>query len=538
MKKFNSIRNLGFLIILIVMTNLYSTKSKACVASFTWSQTSNNVITFTNTSTGTTINTTYVWWFGDGIDTVYQNPVHTYLIPGNYTVNFEIHDTSGCYDSITVNITVTGVVICNLVAYATEYSMTSCGTCPNGYAYATNTGGTSPYTYVWQTIPIQTTDMAAGLLPGTYTVCITDANACSSCASVTIDTCALQVNFSWMQTSNNVISFTNLSTDTTYTYFNWTFGDTYNTNIQNPVHTYNNPGTYTVCLHAENSYYCVDSICQTITVTGVNCFTFAITTSSTSATCDTCANGIVFANAFNGTPPYTYSWNPNVSSTYFASGLNYGNYQVCVTDAFGCSACNTVWVDSTTDPCSANFTLFPDTTQLHHYIAINNATGIQPIHYLWNWGDGNTDSIPLPSHVYSDSGVYTICLTITDSIGCQSTFCDSNYHIMRTSNYMTYVNVIAHSTGIPSIQKLNNFSVYPNPVGDNMTVNYYLSSSSTVVINLYDMLGNNIRQVENDKQTVGEHTLSVNTSTLSEGIYLLQINTDNKVYNKKISVIK
>jgi hypothetical protein len=52
------------------------------------------------------------------------------------------------------------------------------------------------------------------------------------------------------------------------------------------------------------------------------------------------------------------------------------------------------------------------------------------------------------------------------------------------------------------------------------------------------MLGNKIRQIENNKQTIGEHNVSINTSSLTEGIYLLQINTGNTVSNKKISVIK
>ena len=41
------------------------------------------------------------------------------------------------------------------------------------------TGGTPPYSYLWSTIPPQTTQTATGLAPGTYTVTVTDANGCS-----------------------------------------------------------------------------------------------------------------------------------------------------------------------------------------------------------------------------------------------------------------------------------------------------------------------------------------------------------------------
>ena len=42
-----------------------------------------------------------------------------------------------------------------------------------GTATANPSGGTSPYTYSWNTIPIQTTQTAINLAAGTYTVSIT-----------------------------------------------------------------------------------------------------------------------------------------------------------------------------------------------------------------------------------------------------------------------------------------------------------------------------------------------------------------------------
>jgi hypothetical protein len=40
-------------------------------------------------------------------------------------------------------------------------------------------GGTAPYTYSWNTIPIQTTQTINNLQAGSYTLTITDANSCS-----------------------------------------------------------------------------------------------------------------------------------------------------------------------------------------------------------------------------------------------------------------------------------------------------------------------------------------------------------------------
>ena len=40
--------------------------------------------------------------------------------------------------------------------------------------------------------------------------------------------------------------------------------------------------------------------------------------------------------------------------------------------------------------------------------------------YLWNFGDGTTDNGPTPQHQYSQTGYYTVSLTVTNSGGCSN----------------------------------------------------------------------------------------------------------------------
>ncbi len=56
----------------------------------------------------------------------------------------------------------------------------------NGMAIATVSGTTGPYSFVWNTLPVQTNDTAFGLAPGTYSVIITDALGCSVIDSVSV----------------------------------------------------------------------------------------------------------------------------------------------------------------------------------------------------------------------------------------------------------------------------------------------------------------------------------------------------------------
>ena len=47
-------------------------------------------------------------------------------------------------------------------------------------------GGTSPYTYVWDDPLAQSTQTATGLMAGTYNVTVTDATGCSASASAVV----------------------------------------------------------------------------------------------------------------------------------------------------------------------------------------------------------------------------------------------------------------------------------------------------------------------------------------------------------------
>jgi len=62
----------------------------------------------------------------------------------------------------------------------------SCSTCPDGSATAIVSGGTPPFTYLWNDPSSQVTGTATGLLPGIYTIIVTDSNLCSKADSIEV----------------------------------------------------------------------------------------------------------------------------------------------------------------------------------------------------------------------------------------------------------------------------------------------------------------------------------------------------------------
>jgi hypothetical protein len=114
----------------------------------------------------------------------------------------------------------------------------------------------------------------------------------------------------------------------------------------------------------------------------------------------------------------------------------------------------------------------------------------------------------------------------------------SPYYLFRVENYMVYINVIPGHAGIPPVETVSDFSVYPNPVSNNMMINYSLSSSSNVMINIYDMLGNKVSSIANEKEVAGQHAITWNAKSIPQGIYIMQVRVDDKVLNQKITVLK
>ena len=55
-----------------------------------------------------------------------------------------------------------------------------------------------------------------------------------------------------------------------------------------------------------------------------------------------------------------------------------------------------------------------------------DASSNNPTQWLWDFGDGNTDTIQNPSHNYANSGFYNVTLTVTNSTG-SNTLISNNY---------------------------------------------------------------------------------------------------------------
>jgi uncharacterized delta-60 repeat protein len=94
------------------------------------------------------------------------------------------------------------------------------------------------------------------------------------------------------------------------------------------------------------------------------------------------------------------------------------------------------------------------------------------------------------------------------------------------------------TTGLPLIEDKNtqlHINCYPNPFISTTIINYYLPASSEATLKIFNLLGDEVRVLEEGKLQAGNHSLQLNADGLEAGIYFLRLtNKENQVIRKII----
>lgn len=165
------------------------------------------------------------------------------------------------------------------------------------------------------------------------------------------------------------------------------------------------------CLTVTDANGCTASGCAP--VSSPSCSSFWVNVTDTDLSVVGGNDGIVYADAMDGTPPYSYSW--DTPDTF---GLEAGTYCVTVTDAAGCIATGCVEL---TDPDCSAFYVTTDGTDASSGTAADGSTSVTPfdgtVPYTYAWDNGATDSL----NEDVQGGNY--CVTVTDAAGCTANDC-------------------------------------------------------------------------------------------------------------------
>ncbi|HEY6503760.1 MAG TPA: PKD domain-containing protein [Chitinophagaceae bacterium] len=235
--------------------------------------------------------------------------------------------------------------------------------------------------------------------------------------------------------AGKTISFTDNSTVSSGAIAKWTwnFGD------GSPVviaftnaaqtHTYTNPGTYPVTLEVETASGCrsnVTSIPVTVNPNPVVAFNLpnvclpvgAAQFNSTSTISDGTENLFGYIWNFGDATPTSSVQNPLHNYT----GAGPYNVSLTVTSNNGCITTGT---QSLTTIYTEPIAIFPQPADVclgapMNFTDQSMAAGSTVTQWLWNFGDATTSTLQNPAKTYTAAGTYTVTLTITSAIGCQS----------------------------------------------------------------------------------------------------------------------
>ena len=270
---------------------------------------------------------------------------------------------------------------------------------------ATVSGGTTPYTYIWNTNSV-TTATLSGIGAGTYIVSVTDVNGCTGTRTRVVNepgaivlngvttpaTCGL---------SNGVVSV-NITGGAAPFNYQWNSGVT--TTSQTGVAA----ATYTVTVTDVNG--CTQmAIMGLLNEAGPGASIFT----SLDVNCNGGSDGFALVVSSSGTAPFSYLWSDN-QNTESASNLTAGTYQVTVTDINGCTDTTSVII---TEPVGITVTTSSNATNCGQNDGSVSATATggagSPFTYQWDSNAGSQVGSGASSLNQGNYSVY-----ITDANGC------------------------------------------------------------------------------------------------------------------------
>jgi len=387
-------------------------------------------------TTGTITN--WAWDFGDGNTSSLQQPTHLYATANTFNVSLTVTTDSGCTHNVVIPVTV----------YAKPTAaFTTADVCQNLAAQfnsgtSTGNGGTiNQWDWDFDFItPTHTTDATTQnpsnnyASAGTYIVdlIVTTSDGCSDTISNPITIHPIPVaSYTFTNecfgTAIDFVDNSNVSTGT-ITNWNWVFGNSNTSTIQNPSEMYATDGQYNVTLTVTSDNGCQDDVTQTVIVYPLPVVNFT--------PIDVClletTPFIDLSTVTTGTN-VGWAWNfddgtgsnlQNPTHTYGTEGV----YQVklIVTTNYGCK-------DSITKPVTVHplpqVSFIPSVLDSCSPVIVdftNNSSIISGniVAWYWNFGNAGTSNQENPTNIsfinpsHSSVATFGVSLMATSDEGC------------------------------------------------------------------------------------------------------------------------
>lgn len=391
-------------------------------------------VTFTNLSAGGH-QPAYTWNFGDKQTSTATNPTHTF-VKGKYSIRLSVTDETGCSASASQQVSVTPLN----VDFLAEKEMACVGETLR-FINASNFKGTG---WHWEFSDGTTSSLAAPeksfSKAGSYSVkfTLTDGNCQQTVDKENMIQVrqGVQASFkSQVSASCNEPARVKLKNNTPHSAtVLWNFGDGTKSTKNEAEKEYTQAGNYKITLQVTDSTGCtltkesekvIHALKPQVRFTGD---TFA------------CAGYQVrFTNFTPNASGFLWSFGDGETSTQknpFHIYKNNGCYTVSLT-AFGDGCDSTVVLQDFVriDTLHVDFEIVSaSAVPVPPFLfSFKNKTASNHLKYLWDFGDGSTDTSAEPVHVYDTPGNFTVRLVAYSKTGCTNSKTISHHINMGTS---------------------------------------------------------------------------------------------------------
>jgi hypothetical protein len=288
---------------------------------------------------------------------------------------------------------------------------------------------------------------------------------------------------------------------------NWYFVPTGGSSIQNTI-GYGTTSNSNTTIYADVTVNGCTSFPRSVFTITVNPLPSVLSQTVQNLTCNGSGNGSIFLT-LNNPSNYTYTWTPNVSTTYSATNIAAGTYSVVIEEA----GCAKTFTYNVTQPAAYNVpvNVLANGTILGFGDSYTGSPSFQ-------WVDCNNSNAPIVGAINS-----TFTPTIT-----------GNYAL--TFGYGTCLNtstcniVTVTTTGINEKTLLNNISVQPNPASTYFTLSNVVEGTS---VNVIDVTGKVVYT-----EVLNNEASTIETQNLANGIYVIQLKNNGAIAHKKLIINK
>jgi len=358
-------------------------------------------------------------------------------------------------------------------------------------------------------VVINSTDLSIEVSDaGMYTLTVINpVNGCTTVSSVTVDEIIINPEPAFSTNLNDgVLELTNNSAGDPTSY-NWSFGST----DENPNTTFDETGTYEVCLTATND--CGENThCEDVYFVSQLLFESA----KQNVLCYGAAEGSISVTPSGGEPGYSISWvGPNgfTSTDLEITDLAVGEYSMVLNDDYGYEKSESYTI---TEPTEITQTLVEITDETNNdsngSISLDVSGGTGALTYEWSNGalTAIVDGL--------SAGDYTV--DVTDENGCTKTFGPFN---------------VGSSVGLKDLEFVSSMQIYPVPAVNYVNVNIELNNVEATQLRIVDAYG---KVISTDNYNTKAINARIDVTNLAAGVYYVEFGnkTDRKL--EKFVVIR